>query len=77
MAAYLDRDQLRLYTLIWERMVASQMSDALLEATHRGNRRPLRGPLGQRVPFPRHRLRAQVPRLPRRLSRRTRRCRRR
>ena len=33
MASYLDRDQLRLYTLIWERMVASQMSDALLEAT--------------------------------------------
>ena len=33
MAAFLDRDQLRLYTLIWERMVASQMSDALLEAT--------------------------------------------
>ena len=33
MAAYLDRDQLRLYTLIWERMVASQMADAILEAT--------------------------------------------
>ena len=33
MAAYLDRDQLRLYTLIWERMLASQMSDAVLEAT--------------------------------------------
>ena len=33
MAAYLDRDLLRLYTLIWERMVASQMADALLEAT--------------------------------------------
>ena len=33
MAAYLDRDQLRLYTLIWERMVASQMADAMLEAT--------------------------------------------
>ena len=33
MAAYLDGDQLRLYTLIWERMVASQMADALLEAT--------------------------------------------
>ena len=33
MAAFLDRDQLRLYTLIWERMVASQMADALLEAT--------------------------------------------
>ena len=33
MAAFLDRDQLRLYTLIWERMVASQMSDAVLEAT--------------------------------------------
>ena len=33
MAAFLDRDQLRLYTLIWERMVASQMSDALLEST--------------------------------------------
>jgi len=32
-AAFLDRDQLRLYTLIWERMVASQMSDAMLEAT--------------------------------------------
>ena len=30
---YLDADQLRLYTLIWERMVASQMADALLEAT--------------------------------------------
>ena len=30
---YLDRDQLRLYTLIWERMLASQMADALLEAT--------------------------------------------
>ncbi len=33
MAAYLNRDQLRLYRLIWERMVASQMADALLEAT--------------------------------------------
>ena len=33
MAAYLDRDQLRLYRLIWERMVASQMADAILEAT--------------------------------------------
>ena len=33
MASYLDRDQLRLYTLIWERMVASQMADAVLEAT--------------------------------------------
>ena len=32
-ASYLDRDQLRLYTLIWERMLASQMADALLEAT--------------------------------------------
>ena len=32
-AAYLDRDQLRLYRLIWERMVASQMADAILEAT--------------------------------------------
>ena len=30
---YLDADQHRLYTLIWERMVASQMADALLEAT--------------------------------------------
>ena len=33
MRPYLDADQLRLYTLIWERMVASQMADALLEAT--------------------------------------------
>lgn len=33
MAAYLNQDQLRLYTLIWERMLASQMSDAVLEAT--------------------------------------------
>ena len=33
MATFLDRDQLRLYTLIWERMVASQMADAVLEAT--------------------------------------------
>jgi DNA topoisomerase-1 len=33
LAAHLDRDQLRLYTLIWERMVASQMADAVFEAT--------------------------------------------
>ncbi|CAI8015573.1 DNA topoisomerase 1 [Geodia barretti] len=33
MATYLNPEQLRLYTLIWERMVASQMSDAVLEAT--------------------------------------------
>ena len=33
MAAYLNQEQLRLYTLIWERMVASQMADAQLEAT--------------------------------------------
>jgi DNA topoisomerase-1 len=32
-APHLDRDQLRLYSLIWERMVASQMADAVLEAT--------------------------------------------
>ncbi|MGQ9572173.1 MAG: type I DNA topoisomerase [Dehalococcoidia bacterium] len=30
---YLDRDQHRLYTLIWERMVASQMADALYDVT--------------------------------------------
>jgi DNA topoisomerase-1 len=30
---YLDKDQLRLYTLIWERAVASQMADAILDKT--------------------------------------------
>src|SRR6201981_4025375 len=30
-ARYLDRDQLRLYELIWKRAVASQMASALLE----------------------------------------------
>jgi len=29
--SYLDQDQLKLYTLIWKRMVASQMADAQLE----------------------------------------------
>ena len=33
LAPHLNRDQLRLYDLIWKRMVASQMSDALLDAT--------------------------------------------
>jgi len=32
-AAYLDRDQLALYTLIWNRTVASQMTDAILDRT--------------------------------------------
>ncbi|MBD3331412.1 type I DNA topoisomerase [candidate division GN15 bacterium] len=32
-ARYLDKDQLRLYTLIWERAVASQMADAILDKT--------------------------------------------
>lgn len=31
--AYLSREQLNLYTLIWERMLASQMADAVSEAT--------------------------------------------
>lgn len=33
MAAYLDRDQIRLYELIWKRMVASQMTDAIVDRT--------------------------------------------
>lgn len=33
MMAYLNRDQLRLYTLIWNRAVASQMSDAVYDVT--------------------------------------------
>ncbi|WP_044642672.1 type I DNA topoisomerase [Risungbinella massiliensis] len=32
MKAYLSRDQLRLYRLIWERLVASQMAPAILDA---------------------------------------------
>ncbi len=32
-AGALKRDELRLYTLIWERFVASQMSPALLDQT--------------------------------------------
>lgn len=32
-AAYLGRDELRLYTLIWERFIASQMSDARFNTT--------------------------------------------
>ncbi len=30
---YLNRDQLRLYTLIWQRMLASQMADAVFDVT--------------------------------------------
>lgn len=33
MASYLNRDQLKLYTLIWNRAVASQMADAVYEVT--------------------------------------------
>ncbi len=33
MREFLDRDQLRLYTLIWQRFVASQMRPAILETT--------------------------------------------
>lgn len=33
MAKYLNRDQLRLYTLIWNRAVSSQMADAVYDAT--------------------------------------------
>lgn len=32
-SSFLDRDQLRLYELIWKRFVASQMADAILEQT--------------------------------------------
>src|SRR5690606_24474982 len=32
-ARFLDRDQLRLYTLIWERFVACQMNPAVYEVT--------------------------------------------
>jgi len=31
MATYLSKDQLTLYTLIWKRFVASQMSDAVID----------------------------------------------
>ena len=31
MKAYLTKDQLRLYKLIWERLVASQMAPAVLD----------------------------------------------
>ncbi len=33
MAQYLEQDQLRLYELIWKRMVASQMTDAIVDQT--------------------------------------------
>ena len=33
MKKFLNRDQLRLYDLIWKRMVASQMKDAILDST--------------------------------------------
>ena len=32
-AKYLDKDQIRLYTLIWRRAIASQMSDAVFDRT--------------------------------------------
>ena len=34
MKAYLSRDELRLYTLIWKRFVASRMADAVYESTN-------------------------------------------
>jgi DNA topoisomerase-1 len=56
-AATLDRDQLRLYTLIWQRTVATQMADARfdqvgvdIEATHADSRYGLRA-TGQTLVF--------------------------
>ena len=65
MAAYLDRDQLRLYTLIWERMVASQMADALLEATTVEIDANCADTVGQCFPVPGDGIGAEVPGVPR------------
>ena len=48
-ARYLSDEQLKLYTLIWRRFVASQMAPALLAVTagqhRRGKRRRTNGPM--------------------------------
>ena len=62
LADVLKRDELRLYTLIWERFVASQMSAAVLRSDD-GRRR------SRRVRFPRDRHRHALPRLHARLRR--------
>ena len=62
-ALYLNSEQLRLYTLVWERMLASQMADAVSEATTVDIDAACRES-GQRVQLPRHRLGAEVRRVP-------------
>ena len=61
-SAYLEPDQFRLYQLIWQRFVASQMTPAVYDMTI------VDFDLG-RVPVPGHRLGARVRRLPRALHR--------
>ena len=61
-ASHLEREELALYTLIWNRFVASQMASAVYDATvgrHRGGH----------LPLPRHRPGPQVRRLHPRLHR--------
>ncbi len=54
--AFLSKDELALYELIWRRFVASQMTPGGLRPDHRGHR-------GRRLPLPGHRLGAEVRRI--------------
>ena len=64
--ASLGRDEFRLYQLIWNRFVASQMETAMFDTTRADIE-------AGDVHVPRHRLGLEVPRLARRLPRRERR----
>ena len=55
-AQYLAEDEMKLYRLIWNRFVASQMMPALFDQTTIDV--AANGKNGLRVPLPRHRLRA-------------------
>ena len=59
---HLKPEQFRLYTLIWQRTLASQMADTIYDATSADIRaaRPRRG---QVLSFPRHRDPDKIPRL--------------
>ena len=61
-ARYLERDQARLYELIWKRAVASQMASAELEQTTADIE--VQGPRRQDLHAARHRLHRAVRRLP-------------
>ena len=67
-AKYLAEDELKLYRLIWNRFVASQMMPARLRPDHHRHLGARQG--RERLSVPRHRVGAEIRRLPQGLRRR-------